>query len=284
MPNVFSPKITADGLALAGAGIVTITDVAFGTGSFTPDGTETALVAEVARVAASGSNITDTQVRILAVWDSDVGLVNVNEVGFFAGSTLFAVWSSEDLDDIPIAVKTDGSPFAFFYDLGVGALPPGSVTVLADTGQSQMLAAFAAHANEQNAHPQYLRRDAIANCSDGIWCGTAGGTANALTLSLPALPVTQIVPAYKAGIRFTFKAGAANTGTVTVNVGGLGVKNVTKDGGVPLSPTDIKADGIYEIVYDGAQFQISGSAGGSATAVERFEFAGAGPYLSLIHI
>lgn len=136
------------------------------------------------------------------------------------------------------------------------------------------------HITNANAHPQYQRKDAIANDSDALWCGTADGTANAITLSLPALPVAQVYPAYKDGTRFTFKASANNTLAVTVNIGGLGVKNVTKAGGTPLTAADIKAGGVYEIVYDGSNFQISGSVGGSGSS-QVFEvqgFTGAGPY------
>lgn len=51
----------------------------------------------------------------------------------------------------------------------------------------------------------------------GIWCGTAGGTADALTLT-PSPAIT----AYAAGQRFDFKAGAAaNTGAVTFAISGL---------------------------------------------------------------
>lgn len=51
----------------------------------------------------------------------------------------------------------------------------------------------------------------------GIWCGTAGGTANAITLS-----PTPAITAYAAGQRFEFKAGAAaNSGAVTFAISGL---------------------------------------------------------------
>lgn len=121
-------------------------------------------------------------------------------------------------------------------------------------------AATATHIAESNAHPQYVRKDGLANDTDGIWCGTAGGTADALTISVPVSPTAQIVPAYKAGLRLVFKANAANTGAVTVNFNGLGVKDLTIEGTTPLLAGDIKSGGIYEIVYDGTRFQIVGFA------------------------
>jgi len=51
----------------------------------------------------------------------------------------------------------------------------------------------------------------------GIWCGTAGGTANAITLT-PSPAITSSA----AGQRFEFKAGAsANSGAVTFAISGL---------------------------------------------------------------
>ncbi len=114
------------------------------------------------------------------------------------------------------------------------------------------------HTNDATAHSQYHRKDAIANDSDALWCGTAGGTANALTLALPASPVPQVVLAYKAGLRLVFKANAANTGAVTVNFNGMGGKSIVTQGGTALLAGDIEASGVYEIVYDGTHFQIIG--------------------------
>jgi hypothetical protein len=50
-----------------------------------------------------------------------------------------------------------------------------------------------------------------------IWCGTAGGSANAITLS-----PTPAITAYAAGQRFVWMAsGSANTGATTVAISGL---------------------------------------------------------------
>jgi len=84
---------------------------------------------------------------------------------------------------------------------------------------------------------------------------TVGGTANAITLTNAASPVL----AYAAPLRQVFKAGASNSGAVTVAVDGLGTKNVKKmeNGALAALVTgDIISGGIYEISYDGTQFQI----------------------------
>lgn len=129
------------------------------------------------------------------------------------------------------------------------------------------------HINDATAHSQYHRKDAIANDSDALWCGTAGGTANALTLALPASPVPQVVLAYKAGLRLVFKANVANTGAVTVNFNGMGGKSIVTQGGTALLAGDIEASGVYEVVYDGTNFQIIGftSTSSSPTTFKRSE-------------
>lgn len=93
---------------------------------------------------------------------------------------------------------------------------------------------------------------------------SVGGTANAITLTN-----SPAVGSYAAPLKQVFKAAATNTTAVTVNVDGLGTKNVKKMvGGTPsaLAPGDIASGGIYQITYDGTQFQVGTSSGGSGAS------------------
>lgn len=64
--------------------------------------------------------------------------------------------------------------------------------------------------------------------------------------------------AYTAGQTFDFIAAGANmTGTVTLNVNGIGAKPVTKFGAVALIPGDIISGQSVRVRYDGTQFQIT---------------------------
>ena len=83
-----------------------------------------------------------------------------------------------------------------------------------------------------------------------VWCGTAGGTANALTLT-----PTPAHTAYAAGKVFRFIAASSNTGATTVNVSAIGVKTI-QNNGVALAAGVIVSGKIYEIIYDGTQFQL----------------------------
>jgi hypothetical protein len=108
------------------------------------------------------------------------------------------------------------------------------------------------HTNVSNAATRTMYASAgQVQDSSLIWCGTAGGTADALTLT-----PTPAITAYTAGQTFRFTAGASpNTGAATVAVSGLAAKNIYSSGSA-LAAGAIEAGKQYEIVYDGTQFQI----------------------------
>lgn len=65
--------------------------------------------------------------------------------------------------------------------------------------------------------------------------------------------------AYVAGQMYTFvSAGANATTTVTLNVDGLGVKDVKKQGNTALAAGDIASGAVVAVIYDGAKFQVLG--------------------------
>jgi hypothetical protein len=81
-----------------------------------------------------------------------------------------------------------------------------------------------------------------------IYSATVAGTANAITLT-PAIALT----AYKTGQRVAFKATGSSSGTVTVNVSGLGVKKVySTDGTTQLTTGDLTNGKYYTFIYDSA--------------------------------
>lgn len=92
----------------------------------------------------------------------------------------------------------------------------------------------------------------LFNQGTAIWGGTAGGTANALTLTtVPDLSVLAD------GQLVAFIASAANTTAVTVNIDGLGAEAITQmtSGGLaPLVAGNLINNGRYLMFYDGSQF------------------------------
>lgn len=88
---------------------------------------------------------------------------------------------------------------------------------------------------------------------DYIWCGTAGGTKNALTLT-PSPAIT----AYAAGQRFRFIAGGTDSDdATTIAVSGLENKAGQIDNAAMSATAYFEAGKLYEIDYDGTQFQVT---------------------------
>jgi hypothetical protein len=93
-----------------------------------------------------------------------------------------------------------------------------------------------------------------------VWCGTAGGSANAITLA-----PTPAITAYAAGQRFVWKAsGSVNTGATTVAISGLGAIAL-QDNGSALAAGQHQANKIFMGILDTTstvqvtQVQISGT-------------------------
>ena len=68
--------------------------------------------------------------------------------------------------------------------------------------------------------------------------------------------LSPALTAYTAGQMFYFVAGGANTGAVTLNIDGLGSRNMTREGSVALVAGDILSGEVCVVVYDGTRFQL----------------------------
>lgn len=280
-PVIINPTMTLAGQAAAinasNTGLELVIDgITFGRGHYDPTGDEVALVDPVGSrvVLAGGSRPTPFQLRMSAAWKENVGVVAIGEIGFWAGDVLVFVWS-KDNGDIA-SYKTDGVTYVLFCDLAFTQVPADSVTIVVDPGESAALAALSEHEGSKSAHPGYLLRSDVAQESGQLaWLGLAGGTANALVLSLVAVEseLTSLEP----GQRFQFRAALTNTDAVTANIEGIGDVPVMRGGDaglVALDPGDIKADSLYDLNYDGTHFQLGGGVG-SGKSFERFSFTAA---------
>jgi hypothetical protein len=85
---------------------------------------------------------------------------------------------------------------------------------------------------------------------------TDSGAANAYVLSSIG---SRLAPdAYAEGMEIRFRAGNLNTGASTVNVAGLGLKNIKKaDGSTDIESGDISTDYDTRARYDGTVFRLS---------------------------
>ena len=81
--------------------------------------------------------------------------------------------------------------------------------------------------------------------------GVTTGSANAYTLSLNPAPSH-----YEQGMEIAYKANFSNSGGETLNVNGLGSKNIYKSVTTALVSNDILNGQIVKVIYDGTNFQI----------------------------
>jgi len=143
-------------------------------------------------------------------------------------------------------------------------LAAGISTAICRDGQSTVTANIPMNAKKFTGLAAGSARTDSANLSNiqdgsGIYCGTAGGTADAITLS-PSPAIT----AYAAGQTFRFISSGANTGAVTVAVSSLaGPKAITKNGATALVAGDIPSGAMVEITYDGTRFILGTTGAGS---------------------
>jgi hypothetical protein len=189
-------------------------------------------------------------------------------------------WSTDDGADIDIlSVRMDAEDDNFAAGINATLTKDGSNSPSADLPMATYK-----HLNvgEGSARNHYA---AISQLQDaGVVYGTSGGAANVQTLSF-----TPAITAYAAGQRFFFKAGFTNTGAMTMNINGVGAKNVYL-GNAALSGNEVIVNNVYLIVYDGTQFQLvgainryvgmsikSGGQSASSGSPEIIDFTGATP-------
>jgi hypothetical protein len=110
-----------------------------------------------------------------------------------------------------------------------------------------------------------------------IYAGTSAGT-DTITASL-----SPAITAYVVGQRYHFKAGGTNTGAATINLNSVGAKSIKKgpDGATALAAGDITSGGMYDVEYDGTNFQLinpgtqaTGPASSTDNAIVRFDGTG----------
>lgn len=94
----------------------------------------------------------------------------------------------------------------------------------------------------------------LANLQDNLtnFASSTGGSADAQTITL-----SPAITAYVAGLPIWFIASATNTTTMTLNVNGVGAKNLLlSQTGAACKPGNVTSGRLYCAVYDGTQFQL----------------------------
>lgn len=96
--------------------------------------------------------------------------------------------------------------------------------------------------------------NALANHAAAAHYYTDGGTANAKVLTKGS--TRRSTTSYITGLRVVFVNSTANTAAVTINVDGLGVKDLKRSDNQALSSGQLTAGQVYTAVYDGTSFRL----------------------------
>lgn len=138
---------------------------------------------------------------------------------------------------------------------------PGNALVI--VGQSSSPAVYLAIANNLSDVPNV----ATARSNLGVVDNNRGVTQDYIAASGTDTYTGGVAPApaaYATGQGFKIKFTNANVSTTpTFNLNSLGAKAIVKNGAEALVANDIKAGGIYWLIYDGTNFQISGGGSGA---------------------
>ncbi len=145
-----------------------------------------------------------------------------------SGTTISSTWANNTLNDLATAMS--------------GSIAADGQTPI--TGNLQMSTFRHTGVGNAVARTDYSSAGQI---QDGtlVWCGTAGGTADAITLT-PTPAITAVV----AGMSFRFKAGASpNTGPMTVAISGLTAIAI-QNNGAACAAGAVAASKWYQITVD----------------------------------
>ena len=149
------------------------------------------------------------------------------------GTTISSTWANNTLSDIATAltgsIATDGQTTP------IANLPMGGYAHT-NVGNATVRAMYAALGQVQDNVAQYLTSVS----------GTDVITATA----------SYGMTSYVTGQRFSFIAAGTNTGATTLNINAIGAKAVTKNGSTALVAGEITSGNVYEVVYDGTEFQL----------------------------
>jgi hypothetical protein len=85
--------------------------------------------------------------------------------------------------------------------------------------------------------------------SGGLTYAVDTGIVNAFVVDLQIAPLS-----YSDGLRVAFKALNSNTGAATININGLGIKQLVRSNGDALATGDIISGQVVSLIYNGSKF------------------------------
>src|ERR1700674_5109998 len=101
---------------------------------------------------------------------------------------------------------------------------------------------------------------------DAEWLSSIGGTVNDLTATCADAGANGVValPAYSKGKQFILVPASPNTGGMTVNIDGLGVRTIADAGGATLQGGAVAPPNAYLLLDDGTKLRVMFGVGSSS--------------------
>ena len=161
-------------------------------------------------------------------------------------------WVSDKANSIPVtASKMDAEMDDMTTSLSNSIAKDGQTTITANIPFNSKKITGLTNGSD--------RTDSIAlgQVQDGTYTtlGIAGGSADVYTAS-----PSPLITAYATGSRYIIKIQADNTGASTLNISGVGAKNIKKYNGagvkVDVEAGDLQQDQYYDIFYDGTDIVV----------------------------
>ena len=151
------------------------------------------------------------------------------------GTVISSTWANSTLNDLGSALTA-----SLAYD--------GQTTPVANLPMGGYVHTNVGNATARTNYPS------AGQVQDGTFTYLTSVSGTDTITATAAISMT----AYAAGQTFRFIAAGANATTgVTININGIGAKNITKNGTTALAIGDIVSGSIVEVTYDGTEFQVS---------------------------
>jgi len=228
-------------LAAASAAAAAASELAAAASETAADASETAAAASASAAAASETAAATSETNAAA---SETAAA-ASETAAAASETAAATSETNAAASETAAAASETAAATSETNAAASETAAAASETAAATSETNAAASEAAAALSESNAAAYA-----ASAATLLWAGTVGGTGDAITLTTsPALG------SYSNGIRVAFKATNTNTGAVTVNVSGLGNKDLKTQSGAALVAGNITTGRVYTLVYDGTNFQ-----------------------------
>jgi hypothetical protein len=172
------------------------------------------------------------------------------DIGDFNGALNYAtLWTQWVQAGAPVGYDSA-------FSTAIGGYPNGAILASATFGQRWISTVDNNTSNPDAGGANW--RDLFWNGAASLNAGTAGGTANAITLTIPG--VTSY--AQLTGIPISFTAAYINTATTAININGMGWQTIYQ-GGTTLSGGEIGGTWLCTVTTGGVGFILVASGSGA---------------------